>query len=150
MTRARGLLGEIIDAASEQGWTWRQKDEGILFFPPARLARVDTRSGIYARDPGNDSKTQRVLRARFSKAGMKFDNDQPQRQQRMTAAGPGLITSTPPPAPPSEPGLEEIFTQINKKVDQCVTTLGEIDELVRAARAKTGDLQRLRALLKAL
>ena len=148
---ARGFLRELVDLAEEQGWEMRAKDVGLLFFPPAHVARQGM-GQLYARDPGTDSHTQKALRDRFRKAGMKFPQDEPiERKPKVTAPMTTASTATGGmiAAQASAPALDA-FAQIRQKLSAVITLLSEIEQLVGKVESDNAHVRKVRDALKLL
>jgi hypothetical protein len=136
--QSRGLLREVIDLADLQGWTFRPKENGLLFFPPKTIVRPGFES-IYAYDPGNDSSKQKHLRDRFRKGGMKFPEDcelerVPKVNQKPVIAASNGGTKLPPADP---------VAAIRQKINQALDSLAEIDPLLQQIETDNGKLKKL-------
>lgn len=137
---ARGLLREIIDLADLQGWTFRVKDDGLLFFAPPQIARPGF-DKVYARDPGSDSALQRQIKDRFRKAGMKFPEDHlPERKPKVSQI---------PSKPPAVAAVDS-FSLIAQKINSTVGLLSEIEGLVKKIQQDQAKLKVLGDALKSL
>lgn len=119
--RSSGVMREIIDLADEQGWTFRTKEEGLLFRPPPAITRPGYEC-VFARDPGSDSGRQRQMKDRFRKAGMKFPDQPEERISRVTTPKTAL------PAPPKVAQTEaDPIARIRTNIGVMVNALSEIE-----------------------
>jgi hypothetical protein len=130
---SKSFVNDILDLAEEQGWIYRKKDDGYLVFPPRGEPQ-------FIRDPGNESHTQRNIRYRLFKAGLKFPEEK---------------SVTEPPYPPKQipvppAPVVSVFTQARQKINAAVNLLSEAEQLINKAEADNQQLQKLRELLKTL
>lgn len=127
---SKSFVNDILDLADEQGWVFRKKDDGWLLFPPRGEAQ-------FLRDPGNESHTQRNIRYRLFKAGLKFPEEK-------------SMTEPPKQIPVPSAPVVSVFTQARQKINAAVNLLSEAEQLINKAEADNQQLQKLRELLKTL
>jgi hypothetical protein len=135
---ARGLMRELIDLADLQGWSYRPKEDGLLFSPPKAIVRPGFEL-LFASDPGNDSHRHKQLKDRFRKAGMKFPEDEPvERKSKMSPAPPKTL-----PSAPANP-----FTVMRQKINAQMTILSEMEQELGRIEAEYGKFKALGEALK--
>lgn len=152
---ATGFLRELIDLADEQGWSYRVKDEGFLFFPPRAKARPGM-TQVFASDPGNQSHTQRQIRERFHKAGLVFPDERKEKssmtdpQNKVTkfqgVRTAGEIMS----AHPEAIALSSAFQRLRQKINSAVSLLSDIEQIAGEIERDNLELQPLREVIKNL
>jgi hypothetical protein len=153
---ATGFLRQLIDLAEEQQWTMRCKEDGFLFFPPRDRARIGFES-VFARDPRNDSRTRKIIMDRFKKAGLNFPDEHEHKEKPMNRPNDShRVGSTAPAAAPVVAPTQQqseqpanVFDQLNQKIDEAITVLSEIGQLVNAAKMENSKLDALRTALQA-
>jgi hypothetical protein len=144
--RSSGLMREIIDLADEQGWTFRIKEEGLLFRPPLAITRPGYEC-VFARDPGSDSGRQRQMKERFRKAGMRFPEDQPpERIPRVTTSKTALTVK----GVPTVPTESDPIARIEANIGVMVTALSEIERDLAAVKKDQAAVAVIRNAFKSL
>lgn len=144
--KARGFMRELIDLAELQEWSFRVQGEGLLFFPPEHARRPGFES-VYMSDCGNDSGTQRKIRDRFRKAGLKFPEDEPPKRTATVTTPPKFTLVQPAP---TETSAADPFVLIRQKVDAALNLMTEIVDLVGRVEADNAKFKALKDMLKGL
>ena len=127
---SKSFLKTVLEAAEEQGWLVRPKDQGYLFFPPKGNCE-------FVSDPYNESHTQRNILYRLKKAGLKFPDE-----ERIVASVPKA------PEPTTAVAVVSPFTEARQKINAAVNLLSEAEQLINKAEADNQSLTKLRELLK--
>lgn len=143
---AHGFFRELIDLTEIQGWMCRVKEDGLLFFPPPDKRRPGMES-VYARDPGNESHSQKQIRDRFRKAGLVFPDEQPpeRKPKAVMATTTHTPSSTAAPTPTANP-----FALIRQKISSTVNLLSEIEQLLGKIEVDDEHARKIKEMLKGL
>lgn len=143
---AHGFFRDLLDLAEDQGWKFRVKEEGLLFFPPANKRRPGMES-VYASDPGNQSHQQRHIRDRFRKAGLVFPDEQPPERKPKAVMATTTNTLSSTAAPPS---TANPFALIRQKISATVNLLSEIEQLLGKIEVDDEHARKIKEMLKGL
>lgn len=143
------FFSEILDLAQEQRWSARRKDAGWLFHPPRAIARPGFEQ-VFASDPGKDSHSQKVVRDRMRKAGLKFDDDQEAPIVSTTPSKPNGASGHAPASSASvqSPQPANLFAAVRQKVNVAINALSDAEGLLAQIESDTAEMTRLRELLK--
>lgn len=152
LRRASHAMRDVADAADEQGWLVKAHANGFLFMPPRERVRPGFET-IFVHDPGSSSHSQRCVRNRLTRGGLKFDDDEHQQRRPVLSTVKPVATAPMPaqaavkPAPTTEDGpVQRIRVHLDGVLDLFEKIAKELDN-IDGDLAKT---QKLRELLKSL